>query len=79
VIYCGFLPDVPLNRAYAARQWNALVANRAPPAYEEAAADKLTSDRDWPLDSLSATQDALLGKHDAHGSCNKKVEKYLHL
>jgi len=22
VVYCGFLPDVPLNRLYAARQWH---------------------------------------------------------
>ena len=57
-VYAAALPATPLNCAYRAAQWSALEANRAPPAYADAAG---AADRDWPLDALTPEQAFLLG------------------
>lgn len=63
VVYTGFLPDVPLNRAYILRQLAAIRANRAPPAYEDSSKpDK--SDRNWEATQLTSEQSELLGFND---------------
>lgn len=62
VVYTGFLPDVPLNRAYCAQQLAAIRQNRPPPAYAETATE--TSDRNWEETQLTPAQARLLGVED---------------
>lgn len=62
VVYTGFLPDVPLNRAYCKKQLVAIRKNHPPPAYVEATTE--TSDRNWDEAQLTPAQARLLGVED---------------
>jgi len=47
-------------------QWEAIVANRAPPAYEEDDGNNnVNYDRDWNNTDITAEQQTLLGMHDS--------------
>jgi hypothetical protein len=56
VVYVGFLPDVPLNRDYLARQKLCLMRGFSPPAYDSVSVKPFDS-----FDELNEEQKALLG------------------
>jgi len=60
VVYCSFLPDVPLNKIYIAEQLRAVRNNIPPPIYRDANSS-IHSDRDWDEQQLPEWQKRYLG------------------
>lgn len=57
VVYSGFLPDIPLNRAYVTDQRGKLLSNR----YTKYGPQDISADRDWEVEELTAEQREALG------------------
>lgn len=59
VVYCNFVPNVPVNAEAVAAQRRALELNLQPPHYDTTGA--APGDRDWQFDELTDEQRRLLG------------------